>query len=161
MLGRYFFAGAFAGAGGAGIGTFTTFPPCAGCAGRPGICTFVCEGALLAGALLAGALLAGALFVGACVAPSNTEVPSPAFRVAMIESDIDVIMNSIADTVVAFDNKVAEPRGPKAVWEPMPPKAPAKSAALPLCNRTTMIRKRHTNTCTINNRTYISLQSSI
>jgi hypothetical protein len=148
-LGRYFFAGAFAGAGGGGIGTFTTFPPFAGCAGSPGICTFVVD----------GALLAGALFAGGCVAPSNTDVPRPAFRVAMIESDIDVIMNSIADMVVAFDNKVAEPLGPKAVWEPMPPKAPARSAAFPLCSRTTMIKNKHTITCTINKRTYITLDS--
>jgi hypothetical protein len=28
---------------------------------------------------------------------------------------------------------------------------------LPLCKRTTMIRNKHTNTCTINNRKYISL----
>ena len=41
-------------------------------------------------------------------------------------------MNNIADTVVAFDNSVADPRGPNAVWEPIPPNAPAKSAALPL-----------------------------
>src|SRR6516225_4145676 len=75
----------------------------------------------------------------------------------MIESDIDVIMKSIADTVVAFDNKVAEPRGPKAVCEPIPPKAPARSAAFPLCNRTTTIRKKQTNTCTINKRIYMNL----
>ena len=141
-----------AGAGGGGIGIFTVFPPCAGCAGTPGICTFVLDGA-------AGALLAGALFAEPCVAPSNTVVPRPAFRVAMMESESDVTMNSIAETVVAFDSKVAEPLGPKAVWEPMPPKAPARSAAFPLCSKTTMIRKRHTNTCTINKRMYITLDS--
>ena len=109
--------------------------------------------------VFAGALLAGAFFAGACVPTSNTVVPRPAFRVAMMESESDVTMNSIAEIVVAFDNKVAEPRGPKAVWEPIPPKAPARSAAFPLCNRTTMIRKRHTITCTINKRIYMTLVS--
>lgn len=71
---------------------------------------------------------------------------TPAPRVATMESEIDVTMNRIADIVVAFDNSVAEPRGPNAVCDPMPPKAPARSAALPLCSKTTMIRKRHTIT---------------
>ena len=64
----------------------------------------------------------------------------------MIESDIEVTMNSTAAMVVAFDKTVAEPRGPNAVCEPIPPNAPARSAALPLCNKTTMIRNRHTIT---------------
>ncbi len=67
-------------------------------------------------------------------------------RVARIESDRDVIMNTMADAVVAFESSVAEPRGPKAVCEPMPPNAPAKSAAFPLCSNTTMIRKMQTIT---------------
>ena len=37
----------------------------------------------------------------------------------------------------------------KAVCDPMPPNAPARSAAFPLCNSTTTIRKIHTITCTI------------
>jgi len=41
--------------------------------------------------------------------------PVPASRVAIIDRANEVIMKTIADTVVAFDNKVAEPRGPKAV----------------------------------------------
>jgi hypothetical protein len=96
--------------------------------------------------VFAGVLLAGALFAGGRDPPSNTVVPRPAFRVAMMDNDIDVIMNSIAEIVVAFDNNVAEPRGPNAVCEPIPPKAPARSAAFPLCSRTTMIRNRHTIT---------------
>ena len=60
---------------------------------------------------------------------------------------MDVTMNTMAEIVVAFESKVAEPRGPKAVCEPMPPNAPAKSAALPLCSSTTTIRNRHTSTC--------------
>ena len=75
-------------------------------------------------------------------------LPAPAFFVAMIDSDIEVSMNSIVDTVVAFESSVADPRGPKAVCEPIPPNAPARSAAFPLCKRTTTIRKKHTTTCT-------------
>ena len=55
----------------------------------------------------------------------------------------DVIINKDAAMVVAFDNTVAVPRGPKTVWEPIPPNAPAKSAAFPLCSKTTMTRKKH------------------
>ena len=95
------------------------------------------------GAVFAGAVFAGARFV---VRSSNTDVPRPAFRVAMIESVNDVTIKATAEIVVAFDSSVAEPRGPKAVWEPMPPNAPAKSAAFPLCNKTTMIRKMQTIT---------------
>ena len=59
----------------------------------------------------------------------------------MIDSEIDVNMNTIAEMVVALESSVADPRGPNAVCEPMPPNAPAKSAALPLCSRTTTMRK--------------------
>jgi hypothetical protein len=86
---------------------------------------------------------------------SNTVFPptEPAFRVAKIESDSEVIMKTTAETVVALESSVADPRGPKAVCEPMPPKAPARSAAFPLCNRTTMIRKTQTSTWRIVRRT--------
>ena len=77
---------------------------------------------------------------------SRTDVPSPAFRVAMIDNESDVNMNKTAEIVVAFERRVADPRGPNAVCEPIPPKAPARSAALPLCSKTTMIKNRHTNT---------------
>jgi hypothetical protein len=79
-------------------------------------------------------------------AVSNTDVPNPAFLVARIDSESDVIMKRIAEIVVALESKVADPRGPNAVCEPIPPNAPARSAALPLCSKTTMIRKRHTIT---------------
>ncbi len=64
----------------------------------------------------------------------------------MIDNAIEVIMKSTAEIVVALDKSVAEPRGPNAVCEPIPPKAPAKSAAFPLCSNTTTIRKRQTST---------------
>src|SRR5579863_5838304 len=77
---------------------------------------------------------------------SRIVAPTPALCVARIESAIDVHMNKIAESVVAFESSVAEPRGPKAVCEPIPPKAPARSAALPLCRRITTIKNRHTAT---------------
>src|SRR4029077_5258107 len=51
-------------------------------------------------------------------------------------------MNMMAHQVVALERALAAPRGPKAVWLPAPPKAPARSAALPLCKSTTMISTR-------------------
>src|SRR5215469_4433131 len=55
-------------------------------------------------------------------------------------------MNMIAHHVVACERIVAAPRGPNAVWLPAPPKAPARSAALPLCSSTTTISTRQFNT---------------
>jgi hypothetical protein len=55
-------------------------------------------------------------------------------------------MKTAAAIVVAFESTVADPRGPKAVCDPMPPKAPAKSAALPLCSNTTTTKKKQTIT---------------
>jgi hypothetical protein len=78
---------------------------------------------------------------------SSDELPPPAPRVASTESDIDVNIKTIAEIVVAFESSVAEPRGPNAVCEPWPPNAPAKSAALPLCSNTTIIRNTQTSTC--------------
>src|SRR5207244_150930 len=82
---------------------------------------------------------------------SRIVFPTPDRLVCRIDSDSEVIMNNIADTVVALDSNVADPRGPNAVCDPMPPNAPAKSAALPLCSRTTIIRNTQTKTCTIVN----------
>ena len=85
---------------------------------------------------------AGADFAGC---RSNIVLPPPpVFLVASIDNDIDVNINKIAEIVVAFDSSVADPRGPNAVCEPMPPNAPARSAALPLCSNTTTTRIRHT-----------------
>jgi hypothetical protein len=64
----------------------------------------------------------------------------------MIDNDNEVTMNKTAETVVALESIVADPRGPNAVCDPIPPNAPARSAALPLCSKTTMIRNRHTIT---------------
>jgi hypothetical protein len=65
-----------------------------------------------------------------------------------MDSVIDVTMKRTADQVVARESAVAAPRGPKAVWLPIPPNAAAISPLLPLCSSTTMIRKKHTIMCT-------------
>src|ERR1700676_2704656 len=67
---------------------------------------------------------------------------------------IDVSMNMIAHHVVAFERNVAAPRGPNAVWLPAPPKAPARSAASPLCSSTTMINKPQTRICRVTRTKY-------
>jgi hypothetical protein len=53
--------------------------------------------------------------LGAFLFFKSSEPDPPAFRVAKIESDIDVNMKTIAEIVVAFERSVAEPLGPKAV----------------------------------------------
>ena len=76
---------------------------------------------------------------------------TPLDRVAMIDNVSDVSMNRIAAPVVALERTVADPLGPNAVWDPMPPNAPARSAALPLCSSTTITRKKQINVCKIVN----------
>jgi hypothetical protein len=86
---------------------------------------------------------AGCVFAGAPLTPCNTEFVTPR-REAKTESVIEVSIKMMADHVVARDRTVAAPRGPKAVWLPMPPKAAAMSPLLPLCNNTTIIRNKQT-----------------
>ena len=59
---------------------------------------------------------------------------------------MDVSMNMMADQVVSRVRRFAAPRGPKAVCDPWPPKAPARSADLPCWMSTTPIRNRQTTT---------------
>jgi hypothetical protein len=42
-------------------------------------------------------------------------LPVPAFFVVKIDRDIEVNMKRTAEIVVAFESKVADPRGPNAV----------------------------------------------
>jgi len=77
---------------------------------------------------------------------SSTLPDAVAFRVARIASVSDVTMNAAAAMVVTLERTVADPRGPKAVCDPIPPNAPARSAALPLCSSTTTTRKKQTIT---------------
>jgi hypothetical protein len=127
-LTTYFFgAGAGAGWGGNCTGIVLFGPALVGAA---------------AGALFPGPACAGAVFTAFC--RSSTLPDVAAFRVAKIASDSDVIMKTTAEIVVAFDSTVADPRGPNAVCDPMPPNAPARSAAFPLCSNTTITKKKQT-----------------
>jgi hypothetical protein len=74
----------------------------------------------------------------------RTDPELPVARVEKMESVIEVSMKITADHVVALLSTVAAPRGPKAVWLPIPPKAAAMSALLPLCSSTTMIKNKQT-----------------
>ena len=86
----------------------------------------------------------GAVFVGCDLMPCSTEFDPTLCLLLYTERVIDVIMNATADQVVALDNALAAPRGPKAVWLPCPPNAAEISPALPLCSRTTMMMKTQT-----------------
>ena len=77
--------------------------------------------------------------VAGAVKSSNKLGGAATVPVDMIDSVSEVSMNTTAEIVVALLNAVAAPRGPKTVCDPMPPKAPAKSAALPLCSSTSTV----------------------
>jgi hypothetical protein len=90
---------------------------------------------------------AGAAGAAGCVCagiPCNTDFEALAWRDAYTESVIEVTIKMMADQVVARDKAVAAPRGPNAVWLPMPPNAAVMSPLLPLCSSTTMIRNKQT-----------------
>ena len=81
---------------------------------------FFCTGAGTgAGIAVVGTAAAGAADLGALAgAPCRSSVgvdEAPTFLVATIDNEIEVSMKRIADSVVAFDSNVADPRGPKAV----------------------------------------------
>ncbi len=85
----------------------------------------------------------GADFAGCDLMLPSTEL-LPVRREAKIDRVIDVTMKMTAAQVVALLSTVAAPRGPNAVWLPMPPNAAAMSALFPLCSRTTIIKNRQT-----------------
>jgi len=97
-----------------------------------------------AGAAGVAFLLAGAVTGAFCC--SNTLPDDDEPRFASIARLIDVTMKSAAAMVVALERIVADPRGPNAVCDPIPPKAPARSAALPLCSSTTTTMKKQMST---------------
>ena len=87
---------------------------------------------------------------GFCVCSSTEPVVEIASAGARFtESVSDVIINTMAHHVVARERNDAAPRGPKAVWLPAPPNAPARSAALPLCSMITITSTKHTITCSV------------
>ena len=93
----------------------------------------------------AGGTVTGASFCGTAAGLENfsrIELPWLVTLSVRKTRAMAQIMNITAHHVVAWESKVAAPRGPKAVWLPAPPKAPAKSAALPLWSNTTMISTR-------------------
>src|SRR5580693_6644836 len=94
----------------------------------------------------AGAGTAGCVLVCDGVSPCTMELELMPPREAITESVIEVIMKMTVDHVVALESAVAAPRGPNAVWLPIPPNAAAISPLLPLCSSTTMIRKKQTIT---------------
>jgi len=94
-----------------------------------------------AGVVRLGGLAFCAAGVFRCI-PSRTLPDFGVPRFSRINKVSAVIMNTIAAPVVTFDRTVAVPRGPNTVWEPIPPNAPAKSAALPLCSSTTPIKMK-------------------
>src|SRR5579863_483881 len=122
-----------------------------GCFGSPLGCAGVTETGAFGTCPGAGTATPGFWAAAGPGCLSRTVLPTPARRVARIDSDSDVTMNSIAEAVVALDSSVADPRGPNAVCEPIPPNAPARSAAFPLCSRTTTIRNRQIRTWRIVN----------
>src|ERR1700677_4315027 len=76
--------------------------------------------------------------------------PVLVWGVARLKDSVsEVIMKTTPHQVVARERNVAAPRGPNAVWLPAPPNAPARSAALPLCSMMTIIRTKHTITCSV------------
>jgi len=90
----------------------------------------------------------------------NTELPVDAeAEFWCMVSAMDVSMNMIAHHVVALERNVAAPRGPNAVWLPAPPKAPAKSAASPLCSMITIIKSPQMTMCNVTSTKY-TLQPS-
>jgi len=70
----------------------------------------------------------------------------------MIASARAPTMKSTEHTAVIFDNSVAPPRAPNAVWLLPPPNADAMSPPLPCCSRITRSSKRHTKTYNVVNR---------
>lgn len=86
----------------------------------------------------------GCVFVVSLLTFESTDVDFPERRTTKMESVIEVTMKITADQVVALESAVAAPRGPKAVWLPIPPNAAAMSPLLPLCSSTTIIRNRLT-----------------
>ena len=67
------------------------------------------------------------------------------FLPAKMVREMDVTMKMMAHHVVSRESAVAVPRGPKAVWLPIPPKVAAISALLPCCSSTTTMRTAQTN----------------
>jgi len=75
-----------------------------------------------------GAGEAGCVSAGVSWPSTDPPPPPPRIRFDRIASETEVSMKRTISTTVAWKEKVAVPRGPKAVWLPMPPNTPATSA---------------------------------
>src|SRR6267142_609360 len=109
-----------------------------------GVCDVGCEAPGAGPGVVAG-VVAGTEATGfgaGCETFCRIELPCPTALSLRSTNAMAQSMNMMAHHVVAFERTLAAPRGPKAVWLPAPPNAPAKSAALPLCSSTTMISTR-------------------
>ena len=72
----------------------------------------------------------------------------------------EVSMKMTAALVVSLLMKVLPPPAPKTDWLPLAPKDAPISAPLPDCNRTTMIRAKHTIMCSVTSRIVIKADTS-
>src|ERR1700682_4057149 len=102
----------------------------------------VVEGVVAGVVAGAAGVVAGAGFGTGLETFSRIELPCPTALSVRSTKAIAHSMNMTAHHVVAFERTFAAPRGPKAVWLPAQPNAPARSAALPLWSSTTMISTR-------------------
>jgi hypothetical protein len=80
------------------------------------------------------------------VEPERTEWRRVVWCCIRIVSEIEVMTKIPASQAVERVSRLAAERGPKAVWEPWPPKAAARSALLPCCSRMMMMSNRQTMT---------------
>src|SRR6267378_5403513 len=130
--------------GGAGAGCEVAGACCVVGCEPAGTCEDGCEVAGGVTGLVAGVVagVTGTGFGAGCEIFSRNELPCPTALSVRSTIAIAQSMNMMAHHVVALERTLAAPRGPKAVWLPAPPNAPARSAALPLCSRTTMIRTK-------------------
>ena len=67
-------------------------------------------------------------------------------RLEIYVSPMEVSMKIMAHQVVSREKTVAVPRGPNAVWLPIPPNVAAISALFPCCSNTTTISTAQTIT---------------
>src|SRR5712664_400766 len=117
--------------GGAGAGCEVGGGCCVVGCELAGVCDAGCEVAGGAPGVVAGVVAGvvggatGAGFGAGCETFCRIELPCPTTLSVRRTSAIAQSMNMMAHHVVAFERTLAAPRGPKAVWLPAPPNAPA------------------------------------
>src|SRR5579871_4593111 len=92
-------------------------------------------------------LIVQSYFFGVCAGVETLSMTEDEMCLLVMKvSPIDVSMKRMAHQVVSRENTVAVPRGPNAVWLPIPPNVAAISALFPCCNSTTTISTAQTIT---------------